>query len=53
MKKRISFNYNESSLNNWGLSLLPSIGIQGTKTKIEYITIIFLFWSLQICFKIN
>ena len=51
MKKIISFNYNGSNLDNWGLNLLPSIGLQGNKTRIEYINVIFLFWSLQICFN--
>ena len=51
MKEIISFNYNGSNLDNCGLNLLPSIGLQGNKTRIEYINVIFLFWSLQIYFN--
>jgi hypothetical protein len=51
MKNRINFYYNDSNKENWGIGLLPQIGIQGNKIRIEYITIIFLFWSLQICFN--
>jgi hypothetical protein len=51
MKRIVSFNYNGSKLDNWGLSLLPSIGIQGNKDRIEYINITFIFWNLQICFN--
>lgn len=51
MKNKVSFYYNDSIKNNWGISLLPHIGIQGHNWNIDYITFIFLFWSLQICFK--
>lgn len=51
MKNKISFYYNDSEKENWGLALLPQIGLQGSKWNIDYITFMFLFWSLEICLK--